>query len=101
MRLLALLFLLFSSMHSFSQECNNTLTGTLLDIHDGSKLSGATIIVTQTGAAVQTDLDGNFSVKFLCDSTYNLPVSHPSCTTQIFSLEVQSDVQTTLHLEHT
>ena len=100
MRLLALLLLLFSSMHSFSQECNNTLTGTLLDIHDGSKLSGATIIVTQTGAAVQTDLDGNFSVKFLCDSTYNLQVSHPSCTTKIFSLEVQSDVQKTFKLEH-
>ena len=67
MRLLALLFLLFSSIHSFAQECNNTLNGTLLDIHDGSKLTGATIVVTQTGVAVQTDLDGNFSVQFLCE----------------------------------
>ena len=44
MRLFALLFLLSSSVHSFAQECDNTLNGTLLDIHDGSVLTGATIV---------------------------------------------------------
>ena len=86
MRLLGLLFLLSSSVHSFAQECNNTLNGTLLDIHDGSVLTGATIVVTQTGVAAQTDLDGNFTINFLCESTYQLQISHPSCSTKIIRL---------------
>lgn len=100
MRLFALLLLLCGSIHAIAQECSNTLYGTLLDIHDGSKLSGATIVVTQTGVAVQTDLDGNFSVQFLCNSTYNLQVSHPSCSTKIFTVAMQADVQKTFKLEH-
>ncbi len=100
MRLFALLFLLSSSVHSFAQDCNNTLYGTLLDIHDGSVLTGATIIVTQTGVGFQTDLDGNFVINFLCNSTYQLQVSHPSCSTRIFTVAIQGDTQRTLKLEH-
>ena len=74
MRLLALLFLLISSIHSFAQECNNTLNVTLLDIHDGSVLTGATIVVTQTGVAAQTDLDGNFIINFLCVFTKKIEI---------------------------
>ena len=100
MRLFALLFLLSSSVHSFAQECDNTLNGTLLDIHDGSVLTGATIVVAQTGVAVQTDLDGNFTITYLCNSTYDLQVSHPSCATKIFTVALQADVQKTFKLEH-
>jgi len=100
MRLLALLFLLISSIHSFAQECNNTLNGTLLDIHDGSVLTGATIVVTQTGVAAQTDLDGNFTINFLCESTYQLQISHPSCSTKIFTVTIQGKTQKTFKLEH-
>ena len=100
MRLLALLLLLFSSVHSFAQDCNNTLNGTLLDIHDGSVLTGATIVVAQTGVGFQTDLDGNFTINFLCNSTYQLQVSHPSCSTKIFTVVIQDDTQKTFKLEH-
>lgn len=100
MRLFALLFLLSSSIHSFAQECDNTLNGTLLDIHDGSVLTGATIVVAQTGVAVQTDLDGNFTITYLCNSTYELQVSHPSCATKIFTVVLHADVQKTFKLEH-
>jgi iron complex outermembrane receptor protein len=100
MRLYAVLLLLFSSMLSYSQDCNATLYGTLLDVHDGSILSGATIVVAQTGTAVQTDLDGLFTITRLCNSTYQLQVSHPSCTTKAFSIRIQGDLQKTFKLEH-
>ena len=100
MRLFALLLLLSSSLHSFGQECDNILNGTLLDIHDSSVLTGATIVVAQTGVAVQTNLDGDFTISNLCNSTYELQISHPSCATKIFSVTLQANVQKTFKLEH-
>lgn len=100
MRLFALLLLLFSSTHSFSQDCNNTLYGSLLDIHDGSVLTGATVIVAQTGVGVLTDLDGDFVISNLCSATYELQISHPSCSTKAFSVLIKDDTQKTFKLEH-
>lgn len=100
MRLFALLLLLCCSMQSYSQDCNNTLYGSLLDIHDGSVLSGATVIVAQTGVGVLTDLDGNFVISNLCSATYQLQISHPSCSTKAFSVLIKDDTQKTFKLEH-
>lgn len=100
MRLFALLLLLCYSMQSYSQDCNNTLYGSLLDIHDGSVLTGATVIVAQTGVGVLTDLDGNFVISNLCSATYQLQISHPSCSTKAFSVLIKDDTQKTFKLEH-
>ena len=100
MRLFALLLLLCCSMQSYSQDCNNTLYGSLLDIHDGSVLTGATVIVAQTGVGVLTDLDGNFVISNLCSATYQLQISHPSCSTKAFSILIKDDTQKTFKLEH-
>lgn len=100
MRLYALLVLLFSGVLSYSQDCNATLYGSLQDIHDGSKLLGGTIIVAQTGAAVQTDLEGNFVIKNLCNSTYQLQISHPECTTKAYQVVIDGDTNKTFKLEH-
>jgi len=100
MRLLALLLLLSSSTLSYTQDCSYKLQGTLLDIHDGSVLTGATIIVAQTGAAVQTDLEGNFTIYSMCISIYQLQVSHPSCSTKAFTVEIKADTQKVFKLEH-
>jgi iron complex outermembrane receptor protein len=100
MRLFALLLLLSSSMHSFSQDCNNTLYGSLIDIHDGSVLTGATVIVAQTGVGVITDLDGKFVITNLCNATYQFQISHPSCSTKAFSVLIKDDTQKTFKLEH-
>ena len=100
MRLFALLLLLCCSMQSYSQDCNNTLYGSLLDIHDGSVLTGATVIVAQTGVGVLTDLDGNFVISNLCSATYQLQISHPSCSTKAFSILINDDTQKTFKLEH-
>jgi len=87
-------------MQSYSQDCNNTLYGSLLDIHDGSVLTGATVIVAQTGVGVLTDLDGNFVISNLCSATYQLQISHPSCSTKAFSVLIKDDTQKTFKLEH-
>ena len=63
MRTYALLILLCSGIVAFSQNCNNTLSGTVTDIHDNTPLVGATLVVAQTEQAVQTDFDGKFEFK--------------------------------------
>ena len=81
MRTYLLLILLLSSISSISQDCDNTLFGTVTDLHDGSLLVGATLIFVGTEQAVQTDLDGNFSISKLCNDRYSIQISHPFCLT--------------------
>ena len=100
MRLFALLLLLCCSMQSYSQDCNYTLQGTLQDFHDSSTLAGATIVVAQTGRAVQTDVEGNFTISSLCKSSYQLQISHPYCSTKVFTVQIPADTIKTFTLEH-
>ncbi|MDC1363475.1 TonB-dependent receptor, partial [Flavobacteriaceae bacterium] len=87
-------------MQSYSQDCNYTLQGTLQDFHDSSTLAGATIVVAQTARAVQTDVEGNFTISSLCKSTYQLQISHPYCSTKVFTVQIPADTIKTFTLEH-
>lgn len=83
-----------------TQTCNNTFSGLVIDQHDDSPLSGATLVLIESDTAVLSDLDGSFSFNGLCEGTYNIQVSHPECTSQIFSIEVPSSKQGIFKLEH-
>ena len=100
MRIYALLALLLSSSLSISQNCNNILSGTVVDQHDGSVLLGATLIVTGTEQAVQTDWDGKFSLVELCDGTYSIQVSHPYCQTRRYTVRISGNTTKIFRLEH-
>jgi iron complex outermembrane receptor protein len=100
MRNLAFLVLLFSSITSLSQNCNNSLSGTVTDIHDGQLLTGVTLIVAETDQAVQTDFDGTYSFSNLCNATYYIQVSHPYCLTKGFTVRVSGDTKKSFKLEH-
>ena len=60
MRNYALLVLLFSSITTLSQNCDNSLSGIVTDIHDGQLLIGVTLIIANTEQAVQTGLMERF-----------------------------------------
>lgn len=100
MRYYALLILLFSSITSFSQNCDNTLSGTVTDLHDGSALIGATLIVAGTEQAVQTDLEGKFTISNLCNDIYSIQVSHAYCLTKGFKVRVSGNTTKSFKLEH-
>ncbi len=100
MRSYTLLILLLCSITSFSQNCDNTLSGTVTDLHDGSLLIGATLIVAGIEQAVDTDLNGKFTITNLCDDTYNIQVSHPYCLTKGFSVKVSGNTTKNIKLEH-
>ena len=100
MRNFAFLILLFSSITLLSQNCNNSLSGLVTDIHDGQLLTGVTLIVAETGQAVQTNLDGTYSFTNLCNATYYIQVSHPYCLTKGFTVKVSGDTKKSFKLEH-
>ncbi|WP_296386547.1 SusC/RagA family TonB-linked outer membrane protein [Winogradskyella sp.] len=55
------LFMAFVMQFSFAQE--KTVTGTVTTIEDGLPLPGVNVIVKGTSRGVQTDFDGNYSIK--------------------------------------
>ena len=55
------LFMAFVMQFSYAQE--KTITGTVTSASDGLSLPGVNVIVKGTTRGVQTDFDGNYSIK--------------------------------------
>ena len=55
MRIYFLMILLLCSVPLLSQSCDYTLSGVLTDLHDGSVLEGATLIVERSDEAQVLD----------------------------------------------
>ena len=91
---------LLLSFTAISQDCSYTLSGYVIDLHDNSVLTGATIIVAGSERAVTTDNQGRYEIDGLCAAIYNLQVSHPACETQIIKVSVSGDTRRTINMEH-
>lgn len=101
MRIYALVVLLLAQLTTTSQNCTLTLSGKVIDLHDGSLLSGATLVVAETETVVQTSMDGVYSISNLCpNTTYTIKVLHSSCETKTFSLKILGDSVRDFKLEH-
>ncbi|OUR92712.1 SusC/RagA family TonB-linked outer membrane protein, partial [Flavobacteriales bacterium 34_180_T64] len=61
------LFMAFVMQFSFAQE--KTVTGTVTSATDGFPLPGVNVIVKGTARGVQTDFDGNYSIKASANET--------------------------------
>ncbi|HET8809907.1 MAG TPA: TonB-dependent receptor [Flavobacteriaceae bacterium] len=93
------LFLLLG-ISAVGQNCQSTLSGKTIDFHNNSPLIGATVIVVGPEKATLTDLNGNFTIKGLCDGTYRLQISHPECLTKTLSVKIDGETFVEIHLEH-
>ena len=100
MRAYTFVILLFCSIASISQNCNSTLFGSVVDLHDGSNLAGAVLILESTEQVVVTDLAGKFTIPNLCNDKYLIQVSHAECRTIGFVVEVKGDTSKAFKLEH-
>ncbi|UJH67201.1 TonB-dependent receptor domain-containing protein [Allomuricauda sp. SCSIO 65647] len=83
-----------------AQSCDRTLTGMVIDYHDKTPLTGASITVTGKNISVLSDNNGNYVIKGLCEGSYELEVSHPECTTQFIPLQIEGDKTLDIKLEH-
>ena len=98
--LLAALLIIYSV--AYSQNCNSSLSGKIIDLHDGSILSGATIMVLENNFTTISDIEGNYTILNLCDGvTYSIEILHPSCDTVTFKWKASyGKIEKDFKLEH-
>jgi iron complex outermembrane recepter protein len=60
-------------------SCKNVLSGSILDNHDNSILSDATIIVVELNINTVSDKSGLYQFSGICDGQYTIKISHYGC----------------------
>lgn len=84
-----------------SQNCKYSVSGKVTDLHDGSMLSGATLVVSETGQSTLSDFDGSYQLIDLCQGqNYSVKVMHADCETMTFKLKVSGNLNRDFKLEH-
>ena len=87
-------------LSTYSQNCNNKLSIEVVDLHDGTALSNATVGIKELDIGENTDKDGFLIFENLCDGDYNLSVSHEDCETLTIKVVVKKDTYKKVFLEH-
>ena len=98
-KILILLFFV-SGLVLYGQDCDNKLTGRVLDFHDNSMLSGAIIYINGIGRSTVSDNEGNYSFDGLCPGSYIINISHPECDPIDIELNITGNTEKDLLLEH-
>ena len=78
MKYCIIITLLFSCV-MYSQNCNHSLEGYVLDFHNGKPIAGATLQIENSQLHTISDSNGKFIINNLCESSIELIVSHVAC----------------------
>ncbi len=89
---------LLSATLSLAQNCDKTLTGKVIDFHDGVPLKGAKI--TFNDQMIITDTNGNYTIANLCAISYAFTISHEDCNSQVVTIDVSKVDNKDFYLEH-
>ena len=84
----------------YSQNCNHSLEGYVLDFHNGEPIAGATLQIENSQLHTISDSNGKFIINNLCESFIELIVSHIACDKKTLEIDIKDDLQTTIYLEH-
>nr|WP_304133196.1 TonB-dependent receptor [Mesonia mobilis] len=96
----ALIIIITFSFSVQAQNCSNTLTGKLVDFHNGDPLMDAIIQVVGKDIEVYSGFDGNFKINNLCEGKIELKISHPECQDLIYPVLIEGDTSVKIKLEH-
>ena len=102
-RILCILLFSISLFQAWAQpnaDCDLILSGKVIDEHDQSALSFATVYLMELQKGVVADEAGNYLVGNLCSGTYTIVVRHVSCQPDTLSMSLTKSTQQTLFLEH-
>lgn len=105
MRLLFTVLLIAVSFFKITaQDCSNTLSGTVIDFHDGMPLARAIVQISGDTSITYTDNEGRYQLNSLCVGSLELEVSHEACVTQFIRVDINKahtdlDVKLEHHLE--
>lgn len=94
------IFFMVISIVASAQECSYSLTGKITDYHNGSPLFGAFVQVIGTEVEAYTDFDGNYTIKNVCNGSFELQISHPECESVIQKVTINGNTVHDVKLEH-
>lgn len=83
-----------------SQNCNHTFIGEVLDFHDSTPMSGATVRIESLNSYTTADINGKFSIKNLCNGKLILVISHVGCETKRITVVIDGDTYKKISMEH-
>jgi iron complex outermembrane receptor protein len=95
----SLLWLLIPFL-TFSQNCNLTLSGYLLDEDTGLPLANANIILEETQNGSVSNDKGYFEIKSICANSYHVRVSHVGCEPYKQFVSIDKNLFLNLNLHH-
>ncbi len=81
-----------------AQDCDKTLSGQVIDFHNGQPLKGAKI--TFNSKTIVTDSQGTYTIDNLCAISYAFTVSHEDCNSQVFTIDISKIKTKDFYLEH-
>ena len=97
---LAVSIFLLAASFSYSQNCNLSLKGKLVDLHDNTPLAGALINIVGTNENIFSNTNGNFLVQNQCKGKVSLKISHPNCEDLLTELDLNRSISKTFFMEH-
>ena len=97
---LVLLATTYQVIAQAADTCTYTITGQVIDDHDGEALEFATVQLLGTGVGAVSDIDGSFVIENICPGEYTLYFSHIGCEPLERRVNVNKNLELTLRLEH-
>lgn len=86
------------SVFAFSQDCDLSISGKVIDDHDDRPLENAVVVVGQTKAI--SDETGFFIIENLCAGEFDIVISHIECESLFLQIELSESISRTFYLEH-
>lgn len=93
------LFLLATCL-LYAQDCNLTLGGKIVSLHNNAPLEAAVVQVKETNQNVVSAKDGTFVIDRLCAGKLTLVISHLNCEDQIEHVDLVSSISVSILMDH-
>ena len=91
---------LFATGLVFSQDCNLSLKGKVVDLHDNSPLVGALVSIVEINENVLSNDNGEFLFTNQCKGKVSLKISHLNCEEFLTEVDLNRSISKTFFMEH-
>lgn len=84
-----------------AQNCNLSVSGHIVDLHDNTQLEGSSIMLLNNNKSTFSDTKGAFVLNDLCPGTYTLYIEHIGCKPLEYKVELSKNLEDVfIQLEH-
>ncbi len=99
-KLFFLILIILIPFISNGQDCSYKISGTILDDHDKSALSYATVYIQELQIGVTADSNGFYEIKNLCAGNYTFIIEHLGCEADTQIIVLTASINKSFFLEH-